>query len=159
MNGKGAAQTSGRKEEPHPCGPPPPHAQAVGGGESGAQRMRTTPAQVPKPTRRLGGRRPRSRAQPRKDPAPTRERGEGRGGRAAGPGGRSGRGRVTHLVLSVLGTLPGPLRSIQTCSRQRATSPRAEPAKARVREGAGARRRGRGGEEKLTFFMAAAMSS
>ena len=83
--------------------PPPPRP----GWEEGKWGTKDVhgPRSSPQRTWRRGGQRPRSRDQPCKIP-PQPESGEGREGSAAGPGGRSGRGRVTTRVPIAAGALP-----------------------------------------------------
>lgn len=148
MNGKGAAQTSGRKEEPHPCGPPPPHGQAGRRG-SGAQRMRMAPAQVPS---RPGGAAARDPAPETSPPRPRPSAGAWGGPRRQRrrPWGTLGE-RPRHTRSSALsGPSPAPSGAANLQER-RATSPQVDPAKARVCEGAGARWQGGGGDSRSSW--------
>lgn len=153
MNGKGAAQTPGRKEEPHPCGPPPPHAQAGRRG-SGAQRMRVAPAQVPGKAKGAAAGEPAAQTSPaRPRPSPSARRAE----ETAPPAPGDARSEAaSHPVLSALGTLPSSLRGERPAAATGNQSPGRADEGPRLQRGWG---EAGGGEEKLTFFMAAAMSS
>lgn len=156
--GKAPPRHQGEKEEPHPCGPPPPRpgweegkwgTKDVHGPRSGTQRTRRHGARDPAPET--------SPARSRPGPSP------GRAEEAAPPTLRDARGEAASQPgsLSLSGPSPAPRvggEGQPTLQSRLTTVPGLSTRRPASAKGLG-RGGGRGGEEKLTFFMAAAMSS